>query len=69
MSKYSVKEVDKHVKAHGGTLEALKGNGNYNIRKGTKSANIGKPDSSGKWESAQLKRAWGDATGIPSIEH
>ncbi|HEX4772007.1 MAG TPA: hypothetical protein VH351_14315 [Bryobacteraceae bacterium] len=67
MPKYSIKEVQDHVRANGGTLQQLT-NGNYNVRKGTKSVNIGKPDTSNKWDAAQLKRAWGDATDIPKID-
>ena len=66
MPKYKVSEVKKHVEGNGGTLEVLT-NGNYNIRKGTKSINVGKPGTDSKWDAAQLTRAWGDATGIPKI--
>lgn len=65
MSKWSVKEVKDHVESHGGTLVTLT-NGNFNIRKGSKSANIGKPGTGTKWEDAQLQRAWTE-TGIPKI--
>ena len=64
MSKIKKSELIEHVEAHGGTLVQLT-NGNYNIRNGELSVNIGKPDSSNKWNAAQLTRAWGDATGIP----
>lgn len=67
MPKYTVKEVKTHVESNGGTLVALT-NGNYNIRKGTKSMNVGKPGTDNKWDGAQLKRAWGDATDIPKID-
>ncbi|HZC72255.1 MAG TPA: hypothetical protein VE442_16290 [Jatrophihabitans sp.] len=65
MAKRSVREVQDHVKANGGTLVKLT-NGNYDIRKGTKSANIGKPGTGTKWEDAQLQRAW-TLTGIPKL--
>jgi len=63
MRKVKVKEIQKYVEEQGGTLVRLT-NGNYNIRSGGRSRNIGKPDSSGKWGCTQLKRAWGDSTGI-----
>ena len=66
MAKRTVKEVQQHVQANGGTVERLT-NGNYNIRKGTKSVNVGKPGTDNKWDDAQLRRAWGDATGIPKM--
>jgi hypothetical protein len=66
MPKYTVKEVQTHVTKNGGTLEKLT-NGNYNVRKGTKSVNVGKPGTDNKWDEAQLKRAWGDASGIPKM--
>ena len=65
MAKWSVKEVKEHVEENGGSLEQLT-NGNFNIRKGTKSANIGKPGTGTKWEDAQLQRAW-SLTGIPKL--
>ncbi|ARV05242.1 hypothetical protein BTO04_00395 [Polaribacter sp. SA4-10] len=64
MSKVKKKDLETYITQYGGTLVQLK-NGNYNIRNGEKSVNIGKPDSSNKWASAQLERAWGDATDIP----
>lgn len=65
MSKVTKKELETYIAPFGGTLVELT-NGNYNIRNGIKSVNIGKPDTSNKWDSAQLLRAWGDATGIPN---
>lgn len=65
MSKVKMQDLEEYVQSHGGTLEKLT-NGNYNIRNGLLSRNIGKPMSSNKWETAQLLRAWGDATGIPN---
>ncbi|MFC5047400.1 hypothetical protein ACFSTE_07265 [Aquimarina hainanensis] len=64
MSKVKKSDLQEYVEDQGGSLVKLT-NGNYNIRKGDKSINIGKPDSSNKWAEAQLRRAWGDATGIP----
>ncbi len=65
MSKVKKKDLEEYVVSQGGTLVQLT-NGNYNIRNGQLSVNIGKPDSSNKWESGNLIRAWGDATGIPN---
>ena len=59
-------KVAAHVKKHGGSLFQLK-NGQYNIRKGNKSVNIGKPNGNNQFVTQQLFRAWGDsATGIPN---
>ena len=66
-SKISKSDLEKHCKLHGGSLEDTKKN-YWNIRNGTKSANIGRPDTSGKWAAAQLQRAWGDATDIPKLQ-
>jgi len=65
MAKVTVKEVQTYVQQNGGTVERLT-NGNYNIRKGEKSINVGKPGGDNKWDVVQLRRAWGDATGIPN---
>ena len=64
MPKRTLKELKEHVEEHGGTIGTIT-NGNYNIRKGTKSANIGKPTGS-KFDDAQLQRAWTE-TGIPKL--
>lgn len=64
MPKVKKSDLQDYVISKGGSLVELT-NGNYNIRKGVKSANIGKPDSSNKWNAAQLTRAWGIATDIP----
>jgi hypothetical protein len=64
MPKVNKKALQEYVESHGGQLVKLK-NGNYNIRHGQRSVNIGRPDGSNKWNTAQLERAWGDATGIP----
>jgi len=66
-AKISKSDLEKHCKANGGSLEDTKKN-YFNIRKGTKSVNIGRPDTSGKWAAAQLTRAWGDASGIPKLQ-
>ena len=64
MAKRTLKEIQTHVQAHGGTIGTIT-NGNYNIRKETHSANIGKPTGS-KFDDAQLQRAW-TITGIPKM--
>ncbi|PKQ60289.1 hypothetical protein BZG02_20025 [Labilibaculum filiforme] len=66
MAKIKTKDLKIHIESHGGTLELLT-NGNYDIRKNGKSVNIGKPTND-RWECPQLRRAWGDATGIPKID-
>jgi hypothetical protein len=64
MAKVSLGDLREYVESQGGELVRLS-NGNYNIRKGMKSANIGRPDGGNRWDTAQLLRAWGDATDIP----
>ncbi len=59
MPKISKNDLKRHVESHNGRLVQLI-NGNYNIRCGQLSRNIGKPyPGSNKWDAAQLKRAWG----------
>ncbi|MCT4636703.1 MAG: hypothetical protein N4A72_03250 [Bacteroidales bacterium] len=64
MSKIKKRDLEDYLAEHDGSLVKLT-NGNYDLRGPNGSRNIGKPDSSNKWASAQLVRAWGDATGIP----
>ena len=68
MPKISLRDLSNYASEHNGSLEQTS-NGNYNLRGPNGSKNIGKPDSSNKWASAQLTRAWGDATGIPNYWH
>ncbi len=63
MPKIKKSDLEEYVESKGGELVKLS-NGNYDIRGPNGSKNIGKPDSSNKWASAQLERALGDATGI-----
>ena len=64
MAKVKKKNLETYIARFGGTLVLLT-NGNYDIRNGMKSVNIGKPDTNNRWEDSQLVRAWGDATDIP----
>ncbi|WP_299265740.1 hypothetical protein [uncultured Psychrosphaera sp.] len=64
MSNVKTKDLQEYVEGHGGELVQLT-NGNFNIRKGELSVNIGKPKNN-RWDDAQFRRAWGDATGIPA---
>lgn len=64
MPKRTVADIQEHVEAHGGTIVKLT-NGNFNIRHGQKSANIGRPTGT-KFDDAQLQRAWTE-TGIPKM--
>ena len=64
MAKRTLKEIQTHVEGHGGSIVTIT-NGNYNIRKNTSSANIGKPTGN-KFDDAQLQRAWTE-TGIPKM--
>jgi hypothetical protein len=66
MAKVKIRDVKTWVEQHQGELVQLT-NGNYNIRGPNGSANVGKPGTDNKWDSAQLQRAWGDATGIPKL--
>ncbi len=67
MPKVRIRDLQDHVTQNGGQLVELT-NGNFNIRGPNGSSNVGKPGSDGKWDAAQLQRAWGDATGIPKMQ-
>ncbi len=64
MPKMRIRDVQTYVADHGGELVQLT-NGNFDVRGPNGSRNVGKPGTDGKWDEAQLQRAWGDATGIP----
>lgn len=63
MAVVTTREVQDYVAQHQGQLVQLT-NGNFNVRGPNGSANVGKPKNN-RWDSAQFRRAWGDATGIP----
>ncbi len=61
MGNVKAKDAKDYIEGEGGTLEALTNN-NWNVRKGTKSANIG-AHKNNRWAAAQFNRVW-SATGI-----
>lgn len=65
MSKVKKKDLISYLAANAGAL-SNNSDGTYIIIVPAGHRNIGKPDSSNKWDSHQLTRAWGDATGIPN---
>jgi hypothetical protein len=63
MAIVSTKDLRSYIEQHGGTLVELT-NGNYDIRGPNGSANIGRPKNN-RWDTDNITRGWGDATGIP----
>lgn len=64
MAVVSTKNVQLYVTQDRGRLVQLT-KGNFDIRGPEGLANIGRPKNN-RWGTAQLRRAWGDATGIPN---
>lgn len=58
-----IKDLADYIVEQGGELVQIS-NGNYNVRCGQKSRNIGRPNN-GRFKVYQLRRAWGElAAGI-----